>query len=92
MSDWYPTDGTSHVERSHSGRMYDPIDVSMGDALRAWSLRDDPREPMGAIVLVQFEDGFAIRYVGSEVIDEHELQRRVVWIGDAIREASSSSR
>lgn len=84
---WYATDGSSHVERSHRGRILDPLDMQLGEALRAWSLRDDPREPMGAIVLVQFADGFAIRYVGAELIDEHELMRRVVYIGDAIREA-----
>lgn len=86
--DWYSTDGSSHVERSHTGRVQDAIDVRMADVLREWSLKDDPREPMGAIILVQFEDGFAARYVGPELISEHELMRRVVYIGDAIREAA----
>lgn len=87
MTEWYVTDGTAHVERSHGGRMRDTEDMQLGTLLRLWSLRDDPREPMGAIIVVQFEDGFAIRYLGSEVIDERELMRRVVYIGDAVREA-----
>lgn len=91
-ADWYPTDGTSAVERSHTGRVHDPIDLELADVLREWSLRDDPREPLGAIILVQFEDGFAARYVGPELISEHELMRRVVYIGDAIREAETSKR
>jgi hypothetical protein len=88
MPDWYVTDGSSQIERSHSGRMHDTEDIQLGTLLRLWSLRDDPREPMGAIVLVQFADGFAIRYLGPEMLDERELMRRVVYIGDAVREAN----
>ena len=85
---WDSADRAAEVERTHSGRAHDTEDVQLGMLLRLWSLRDDPREPIGAIVLVQFEDGFALRYLGAEQIDERELMRRVVWIGDTVREAA----
>jgi hypothetical protein len=86
---WYPIDPHATVEQSHAGpRFIDAREAEAIDALRTWLLSKDPREPMGAIVLAQYPDGFAVQYLGAEWIDALELVRRVVWIGDSLREAS----
>jgi hypothetical protein len=91
MSDglWYPTsDGKFDGARAFRYRAR--ADQEMVAALKKWVQLDDPRDPAGAIVLVLYPDGFGVRYLGPDAIDQAELVRRVVWIGDSLREATET--
>ena len=85
---WYPASNGDLDRDGAQFRYRESVDMNMATALQAWLKRDDPREAMGAIVLVQYGDGFAIKYLGPEVMTQTELVRRVVWIGDTLREAT----
>ena len=63
-------------------------DRRMAERLKAWLHTKDPRPSHGAIVLADYEDGFSIQYLGPDPIDRDELVRRVVYIGDQLRQAA----
>jgi hypothetical protein len=87
---WYPLDPHASIEQQGRGpSLNSPRDMQAIEALRAWLKSKDPREPMGAIILAQYADGFAVQYLGAELIDADELVRRVVWIADTMREVYS---
>ena len=86
---WYATDGTSQFSGEQRQRE-NPDDRLMGEALKIWAQQKDPegRRPVEAYILFSFEDGFSAQYLGPEPLDGAELVRRVVYIADAMREAS----
>ena len=51
---WYPASSGDLDRDGAQFRYRESVDMQMATALQAWLKRDDPREPMGAIVLVQY--------------------------------------
>lgn len=85
---WYASDPSTRLDQAQRPRA-DSRDQLMGEAIQEWARLKDPRHraPAEAFVLLTYEDGFSLQYLGPQMIDAHELIRRVVWIGDNVREA-----